>query len=78
MQESVEKNKLVTPDVIEDDIRTQMPHILEILLLDRTTSSPKSSKTLFGRMTTIKNTMRFPMLRRLRYDLNLSPARGAN
>lgn len=29
------------PDVIEDDIRTQMPRILEILLIDRTTSSPK-------------------------------------
>ncbi len=27
-------------DVIEDDIRTDMPHILEILLLDRTTSTP--------------------------------------
>ena len=32
----------MTPDVIEDDIRTQMPHILELLLLDRTTSSSKS------------------------------------
>ncbi len=46
MQESVEKNELVTPDVIEDDIRTQMPHILEILLLDRTTSSPKTAQNI--------------------------------
>lgn len=46
MQESVIKNELVTPDVIEDDIRTQMPHILEILLLGRTTSSPKSSQNI--------------------------------
>ena len=46
MQKSIEKNKLITPDVIEDDIRTQMPHILEILLLDRTTSSPKSSHNI--------------------------------
>lgn len=36
----------MTPDVIEDDIRTQMPHILELLLLDRTTSSPKSSQNI--------------------------------
>ena len=46
MQKLNEKNELVAPDVIEDDIRTQMPHILEILLLDRTTSSPKASKNI--------------------------------
>lgn len=33
-------------DVIEDDIRTQMPHILEILLLDRTTSSSNTPKNI--------------------------------
>ena len=36
----------MTPDVIEDDIRTQMPHILELLLLDRTTSTPKLSQNI--------------------------------
>lgn len=41
MPELVEGSKLAMPDIIEDDIRAQMPHILEILLLDRTTSSPK-------------------------------------
>jgi hypothetical protein len=46
MQESVEKSELVVPDAIKDDIRTQMPYILEILLLDRTTSTPKSSKNI--------------------------------
>lgn len=46
MQESVDKTALMTPDVMEDDIRSQMPHILELLLLDRTTSSPKSSKNI--------------------------------
>ena len=33
-------------DVIEDDIRTQMPHILEILLLDRTTSTAKKFRNI--------------------------------
>lgn len=41
MEESLGDTELAMPDVIEDDIRKQMPHILEILLLDRTTSSPK-------------------------------------
>jgi hypothetical protein len=46
MQEPTESNALSLPDVIEDDIRTKMPHILEILLIDRTTSSPKSIKNI--------------------------------
>lgn len=33
-------------DVIEDDIRTQMPHILEILLIDRTTSTSRTSRNI--------------------------------
>lgn len=41
MPELVEGSNLAMPDIIEDDIRAQMPHILEILLLDMTTSSPK-------------------------------------
>lgn len=46
MQKSSEKDGLAMSDVIEDDIRTQMPHILEILLIDRTTSSPKASRNI--------------------------------
>lgn len=44
MQETFEKD--MSSDVIEDDIRTQMPHILEILLLDRTTSSLYKQKNI--------------------------------
>ncbi len=33
-------------DVIEDDIRTQMPRILEILLIDRTTSTAKHTRNI--------------------------------
>lgn len=46
MQDSFEKNDLSMSDVMEDDIRTHMPHILGILLLDRTTSSPKSTQNI--------------------------------
>jgi hypothetical protein len=46
MEESLGNTKLAMPDVVEDDIRTQMPHILEILLLDRTTSSPKTPQNI--------------------------------
>lgn len=46
MQETFEKDNLMSSDVIEDDIRTQMPHILEILLLDRTTSSSNTPKNI--------------------------------
>jgi hypothetical protein len=46
MQKSSKKNDLVMSDALEDDIRTQMPHILEILLLDRTTSSSKRAQNI--------------------------------
>lgn len=46
MQESLRKNNLAASDIIEDDIRTQMPHILEILLLDRTSSSSRTSQNI--------------------------------
>ncbi len=46
MQKSSKNNDLAMSDVIEDDIRTQMPHILEILLVDRTTSSSKASRNI--------------------------------
>ena len=38
MQEEFENHPVANSDVIEDDIRTAMPCILKILLLDRTTS----------------------------------------
>lgn len=41
-----EGNYLSSSDVIENDMRKQMPHIFEILLLDRTTSSPKKLKNI--------------------------------
>ena len=44
MQETFEEDNIFSSDVLEDDIRTQMPHILEILLLDRTTSSSNTQK----------------------------------
>lgn len=46
MRETISENRSITPDVIEDDIRTQMPHILDLLLLDRTTSSPKATHNI--------------------------------
>ena len=46
MQDLVENRNLLPSDIIEDDIRTQMPHILEILLLDRTTSSANKPKNI--------------------------------
>ena len=46
MQDTFEKDNLLSSDVLEDDIRTQMPKILEILLLDRTTSSSNLSKNI--------------------------------
>jgi hypothetical protein len=46
MEEIFEKNVLPKSDIIEDDIRTQMPHILEILLLDRTTSTAKTFRNI--------------------------------
>jgi hypothetical protein len=44
--QNFETNDLTVLDVMEDNIRTHMPHILEILLLDRTTSSPKTPKNI--------------------------------
>ncbi|MFL2079425.1 restriction endonuclease [Marinilactibacillus psychrotolerans] len=35
-----------SPDISEDTIREQMPGILDILLLDRTTSTPKTKKNI--------------------------------
>jgi hypothetical protein len=40
MQETSTNDNFLSSDVKEDCIRTQMPQILDILLLDRTTSSP--------------------------------------
>ena len=39
------------PDVIEDNIRLQMPHILEILLLDRTTSTVRIAQKMLNLIT---------------------------
>ncbi|MDO4570882.1 MAG: restriction endonuclease [Planctomycetia bacterium] len=39
-QELPSENDLVASDILEDNIRTCMPRILELLLIDRTTSSP--------------------------------------
>lgn len=41
MKDIVDPSDVSLPDIIEEDIRLQMPKILEILLLDRTTSSSK-------------------------------------
>jgi hypothetical protein len=41
-----ERVATLSSDVLENDIRMSMPRILEILLLDRTTSSPGTSKNI--------------------------------
>ena len=41
MQETQEKPVTLSSDVLENDIRTVMPRILDILLLDRTVSTPE-------------------------------------
>lgn len=46
MQQIAEPSDNSLPDVIEDDLHTQMPHIFEILLLDRTTSSTKRAQNI--------------------------------
>lgn len=46
MQEIAETSDTSLPDVMGEDIHTQMPHILEILLLDRTTSSTKRAQNI--------------------------------
>ena len=46
MLEVQEKAIALSSDVLEDDIRTRMPRILEILLLDRSTSTPNIPKNI--------------------------------
>lgn len=46
MQVTSNNDNVHSSDVIEDSIRTQMPHILDILLLDRTTSSPDKPQNI--------------------------------
>jgi len=46
MQGTCEKDYLLSSDVLEEDIRNQMPRILEILLLDMTTSSSNTPKNI--------------------------------
>jgi len=41
VQNTYENNNIACSDVMEDNIRTAMPGILEILLLDRTTTTPR-------------------------------------
>jgi hypothetical protein len=45
MQETRE-SALIKSDVVEDDIRSAMPHILDILLSDRTTSTNRSAQNI--------------------------------
>ena len=46
MQVAQGENLTLSSDDMENDIRTSMPRILEILLLDRTTSTPKTPKNI--------------------------------
>jgi hypothetical protein len=46
MQVTSNNDNVQSSDVKEDSIRTQMPHILDILLLDRTTSSPDKPQNI--------------------------------
>jgi hypothetical protein len=46
LQESYRDNTSANADVLEDDIRIAMPRILDILLIDRTTSLPKETKNI--------------------------------
>lgn len=46
MQEASRKFASPNPDIIEDDIRKEMPHILELLLIDRTTSTPHITQNI--------------------------------
>ena len=46
VQEEQNKTVSLSYDVFENDIRTSMPRILEILLLERTTSSPNTPKNI--------------------------------
>lgn len=42
-------------DISEENIRNSMLEILDILLIDRTTTTQKKSIILYGQMITIKN-----------------------
>jgi hypothetical protein len=46
MQEKIKKNLLPGSDVSEDDIRTSMPRVLEILLIDQTASTPRAAQNI--------------------------------
>lgn len=46
MQGRSKNSALINSDVLEDSIRNDMPHILEILLLDRTTSTPQTAHNI--------------------------------
>ncbi len=46
MQQTSSNNKYLSPDVKEDSIRTQMPRILEILLLDRSSSTTNKPRNI--------------------------------
>ena len=46
MPEAQNYSMALSSDVFENDIRTSMPRILEILLLDRTTSTPNTLKNI--------------------------------
>jgi hypothetical protein len=46
VQEAKERITTHSSDVLENDIRTSMPRILEILLLDRTTSTPNTPRNI--------------------------------
>jgi len=46
MQVTSNNDNVQSSDVKEDSIRTQMPHILDILLQDRTTSSPDKPQNI--------------------------------
>lgn len=43
---AIDLNETFIPDVDENDIRSHMPEILDILLIDRTTSSPKRTQNI--------------------------------
>jgi hypothetical protein len=46
VQDARKKDVEHSSDVLENDIRTSMPRILEILLLDRTASSPNTPRNI--------------------------------
>lgn len=55
MTNSIEENKhrnidsISSTDILENTIREQMPGILDILLIDRTTSTSKKKKNYMGK-----------------------------